>query len=196
MLKWMREHWKLLTAILLGLVVGLIVVGLILAFPPVAAALVPLAVALPVVGPAIAAMAPVAAAFTIGALVTAATWTASTVWNIGVRITNWLDGLIRPKKPGPGGDSGARFDLLDEDSDNEGIFSSDVLPRSSYRKVHESGLLPSSSKDKEPLLVDIDEVPTHSSPLLSQPKAIHGASSSTVLLVKEESSEDSLGNGL
>ncbi|RJT47414.1 hypothetical protein [Legionella taurinensis] len=118
MLKWLKNNWKLVTAVLLALLAGAVLTALFFFVPPVAVTITGfLAVNAPAIGAAITAMSPVAGAFVVGALGTAATLAFAAVWNLGVKLTNLLDGWINP----PGKEKKPAFSPLvdDEESDNE-----------------------------------------------------------------------------
>ncbi|QRN02481.1 hypothetical protein GH742_00535 [Legionella sp. MW5194] len=118
MLKWLKNNWKLVTAVLLALLVGAALTALFIFVPPVAAAITGfLAVKAPAIGAAITVMSPVAGAFVVGALGSAATLAFTLIWNLGVKLTNSLDAWINP----PGKDKKPAFSPLveDEESDNE-----------------------------------------------------------------------------
>lgn len=118
MLKWLKNNWKLVTAVFMALLVGAVLTALYFFVPPVAVAITGfLAVNAPAIGAAITAMSPVAGAFVVGALGSAATLAFTLIWNLGVKLTNSLDAWINP----PGKDKKPAFSPLveDEESDNE-----------------------------------------------------------------------------
>lgn len=125
MLEWLKKHWKLVAAIGLAVLVGAGLTALYFFAPPVAAVITGLLVAnAPAIATAIAAMSPVAGAFVVGALGAAATLAFAAIWNLGVKLTNALDGWINSK----GKEKKRSFSPLVNDEEPDSELSSTQTP--------------------------------------------------------------------
>lgn len=160
MLKWLKSHWKLLTAIGLALLTAAVLAALFVFVPPVAAAITTFLVAnAPAIGAAIAATSPVAGAFIVGGLAAAATLIGSAFINFVVSVTNLLDRKINSaEKKGKEGD----LLILDEDNDpNDKKNGNDNQNGNPFSPLHENPGPAQENPDEEKpaeasLLVEID----------------------------------------
>ncbi|KTC98608.1 hypothetical protein [Legionella erythra] len=151
MLEWLKKHWKLVAAIGLALLIGAGLTALYFFAPPVAAVITGFLVAnAPAIATAIAAMSPVAGAFVVGALGAAATLAFAAIWNLGVKITNALDGWINSK----GKEKKEAFSPLVNDEETDSNLSS--TPTQPERNPLSSLGGP---KTDNPLLINLDAVP-------------------------------------